>query len=500
MPARGVERWLTQRLSHRLGVGARGGDGVCAGVDFVTPHSLVSMLLDRDAEDPWSPDRLAWPLLEVIDGVHGHARLRGPHHPPRRRRPDRRPLRPALRRGPPAGGAVLLLRRPAPAAPHRVARGPRLRRRRRRPRRRPALAGGALAPTASTGVDVAAARRTPRRRRVGAAARRAATTSTCPPRLSLFGHTRLPETEVALLRALGELRDVHLWLPQASPVLWDALAPTARRRPGGARRRRLGRAWSAIRCSARSDATPASCAAPSACSPVPRARRPRRRPPTPCSAGSSTTCAPTPRPMPRRPVRARTAATSRCRCTPATARPVRSTCSGRCWSACSEDDPTLEPRDILVMCPDIETYAPLISAAFGMADVAVEGAGHPGHQLRVRLADRSLAATNPLLGVAAQLVELVRGRMTASQVLDVAGAEPVRARFGFGDDELERITHWVDVSRDPLGLRRRPPRHLRPRRARRQHLGRRATAGAAGRGDVRSRPPAGRRARSPSTT
>ena len=32
-----------------------------------------------------------------------------------------------------------------------------------------------------------------------------------------------------------------------------------------------------------------------------------------------------------------------------------------------EDDPTLEPRDILVMCPDIETFAPLISAGFGLA-------------------------------------------------------------------------------------------------------------------------------------
>ncbi len=30
------------------------------------------------------------------------------------------------------------------------------------------------------------------------------------------------------------------------------------------------------------------------------------------------------------------------------------------------DDPTLEPRDILVMCPDIEAYAPLVEAAFGM--------------------------------------------------------------------------------------------------------------------------------------
>ena len=60
VPARGVERWLTQRLSHRLGVGPRAGDGVCAGVDFVTPHSLVTMLLDKDADDPWDPERLAW--------------------------------------------------------------------------------------------------------------------------------------------------------------------------------------------------------------------------------------------------------------------------------------------------------------------------------------------------------------------------------------------------------------------------------------------------------
>ncbi|WP_457208165.1 exodeoxyribonuclease V subunit gamma, partial [Nocardioides sp. P5_C9_2] len=71
VPARGVERWLTQRLSHRLGVGARRGDGVCAGVDFVTPHSLVAMLLGRDSDDPWEPDRLAWPLLEVIDDCLG---------------------------------------------------------------------------------------------------------------------------------------------------------------------------------------------------------------------------------------------------------------------------------------------------------------------------------------------------------------------------------------------------------------------------------------------
>src|SRR5690606_24266653 len=105
------------------------------------------------------------------------------------------------------------------------------------------------------------------------------------------------------------------------------------------------------------------------------------------------------------------------------------------------EDETLEPRDIVVMCPDIETYAPLIMADFGLGDV-VHGA-HPAHRLRVRLADRALVQTNPLLGVAAQLLQLAGGRATAGEVLNLAQAAPVRARFGFTDDDLEDITRWV---------------------------------------------------------
>ena len=41
VPARGVERWLSQRLSHRLGRGDAD-DGVCAGVAFRSPRTLVA--------------------------------------------------------------------------------------------------------------------------------------------------------------------------------------------------------------------------------------------------------------------------------------------------------------------------------------------------------------------------------------------------------------------------------------------------------------------------
>ena len=61
----------------------------------------------------------------------------------------------------------------------------------------------------------------------------------------------------------------------------------------------------------------------------------------------------------------------------------------------------------------------------------------------MRLADRSLVQTNPLLGVASGLLALAGSRVTASEVLNLAQSAPVRARFDFTDDNLEDVTRWV---------------------------------------------------------
>lgn len=109
------------------------------------------------------------------------------------------------------------------------------------------------------------------------------------------------------------------------------------------------------------------------------------------------------------------------------------------------DDPTLEPRDVIVMCPDVESFAPLIEASFGAVAASGEhGDGdNDGLDLRVRLADRSLRQTNPLLGTLARLLELASGRVTVSEVLDLLDSDPVRYRFGCDDDDLDRIRAWV---------------------------------------------------------
>ena len=85
VPARGVERWLSQRLSHLLGHGEGREDGVCAGVAFRSPASLVAELVIGGAgtreHDPWSPDALVWPLLGVVDAHAGAAALAPPASP-----------------------------------------------------------------------------------------------------------------------------------------------------------------------------------------------------------------------------------------------------------------------------------------------------------------------------------------------------------------------------------------------------------------------------------
>ena len=131
------------------------------------------------------------------------------------------------------------------------------------------------------------------------------------------------------------------------------------------------------------------------------------------------------------------------------------------------DDPTLEPRDVIVMCPDIETFAPLIHATFGVGDLAGGGDGEDDDpdtlpddvrppDLRVRLADRSLRQTNPVLGAVAELLELAGQRITASQLLDLADREP-----GAPPPAPRRRR-----PRPPGGLGRRERHPLGPRRAR----------------------------------
>ncbi|MGV0834036.1 exodeoxyribonuclease V subunit gamma [Mycolicibacterium thermoresistibile] len=433
VPAKGVERWLSQRLSHLLGR-ADGADGVCAGVAFRNPRSLIAEITDTHDDDPWAPDAMVWPLLEVIDAscaedwcttLAGHLG----HFETGAERELRQGRRYAVARR--LAGLFASYARQRPQLlidwldgevgdlPEDLHWQPPLWR----------------ALVARVDADP------PHIRHAEVLARlQESPIEELPPRLSLFGHTRLPRTEIELLEALASQHELHLWLPHPSDQLWTKLTghtgPVPRRHDlthrevGHQLLATLGRDLRELQRSLPADpATDEFLDAPASTG--------GGRPDTLLGWLQSDIAANEIRPAGR------------------VLRPDdRSVQVHSCHGAARQidvlrevllgllaDDHTLEPRDILVMCPDIETYAPLITADFGLGDV-VHGA-HPAHRLRVRLADRALVQTNPLLGVAAQLLQLAGGRATASEVLSLAQAAPVRARFGFTDDDLEDITRWV---------------------------------------------------------
>lgn len=442
VPAKGVERWLAQRLSTVLGAGDSG-DGICSGVRFPSSARLVDEALAAATgvdprSDPWAQP--LWSLLDVVDeslgepwcAVLAHHLGAGPDGDDAD----------GSRRGRRWAAAAHLSGLFASYAAHRPGMlrdwaaghdtdgtGPlpddlvwqahlwrRLRER--------------LGPGPSEGLAEACT-----------ALRSDPALSDLPARVSVFGPTRLSTRSLAVLEALAEHRDVHLWLPHPSPVLWAGIATTAGAAAGRRRDdptttaarhpllRSLGRDVRELQLRlpthvdvhhAGPDDVPETL--------LSRVQRDLRddTPPAPGAVGADDTVQVHACHGPARQVEV-----------------LREVLLGL-----FSDDPTLEPRDVLVLCPDVETFAPLVSATFGLGP----GLPHPGNALRVRLADRSLRQTNPLLDTVALLLELAHSRVTASQVLDLAATAGVRALFGFTDEDLERIRDWVARSGVRWGL------------------------------------------------
>jgi len=438
VPAKGIERWLTQRLSTVLGTQDEAKDGVAANLLFPSPTRLVDEAIaaasgiDPD-DDPWGGPRLLWALLDVIDTFLDapwsavlKAHLTGEHRLTRRyetaahladlwrsyaaERP-RMLVDWAAGRDTDGAGRVL---------PHDLHWQPELWRHLRR----------------RLGTASPAERLTAACERL----RNEPGLSDLPERFSLFGPTRLTTEQLQVLDALAVHRDVHLWIAHPSPAMWAILAG----RPAPVRRRTDDSALAVrhpllaslsrdsremqLRLSplAAHDLHHGAATTPTTLLQHLQADLSADRPPSNTATDDGTV------------------QVHACHGAPRQVEVLREV-----LLHLFQHNPSLEPRDVLVMCPDVEAYAPLVRAAFGQG----EAGGHPGHRLRVRLADRALRQTNPLLDTVAGLLDLADGRVTASQVLDLAAQGPVRRRFEFSDDDLEQLQTWASASGVRWGIK-----------------------------------------------
>jgi exodeoxyribonuclease V gamma subunit len=467
VPTRGVERWLSQHLGSRLGASDGGTDGICANVDWPFPGGLVAMATEaawsgrapgnegpagfpwwaRPAGGPWAPDAMAFALAELVDQhldddwmapLAAHLKAASPPRPgagPRRFATARHLAdifdgyavhRPEMLLAWEAGELG-----PAPETER---------------------AGWREDVTWQSGLWRLLCARlgvaSPARRLSVAAERLEAgpdLLQPLPERLSCFGLTRLPASHLMTLKAISAHREVHLFVLHPSAALWDkvalsvspgaplpgrALDPTADLasnpllRSWGRDARELQLVLSSHGINSDSDVQVAE-GPQTLLGLLQAAIRADRAPLGPPAPG-----APDLRPVLQ----------------PGDRSLQVHSCHGRARQVevareavlhLLASDPTLEPRDVIVMCPDIEEVAPLVSSIFGTAAVS----GSP--ELRTRLADRSLRQANPLLGVAARLLDLAGSRVTATQVMDLASCEAVSRRFGLDEAALSRVERWL---------------------------------------------------------
>ncbi len=113
--------------------------------------------------------------------------------------------------------------------------------------------------------------------------------------------------------------------------------------------------------------------------------------------------------------------------------------------AAFENDPALEPRDVVVMMPDVASYAPFIEAVFATPE---------NEKLRIpfAIADRTARAESGVVDTFLALLELSESRFGASSVLSILEAPSVLRRFDLAEADLETIRVWLEKSAVRWGI------------------------------------------------
>jgi exodeoxyribonuclease V gamma subunit len=109
-------------------------------------------------------------------------------------------------------------------------------------------------------------------------------------------------------------------------------------------------------------------------------------------------------------------------------------------------DPSLRPRDVVVMVPDIDTFSAAIHAVFDQ---------HKRSDPRFipfEIGDVRDRSVNPLLVALEWLLRLPQQRCRQSEVRDLLDVPAVASRFGLDDDDLAVLGHWIEGAGVRWGL------------------------------------------------
>ena len=107
-------------------------------------------------------------------------------------------------------------------------------------------------------------------------------------------------------------------------------------------------------------------------------------------------------------------------------------------------DSSLNPRDIVVMMPDVSRYSAAIQSVFGAAQAQ--------RRIAWSLSDRSQAGSHPILRCFTRLLDLPLSRWRASEVLELASVPAVMQRFQLDPAGLQTVSDWLQAAGVRWGL------------------------------------------------
>jgi hypothetical protein len=108
-------------------------------------------------------------------------------------------------------------------------------------------------------------------------------------------------------------------------------------------------------------------------------------------------------------------------------------------------DPTLLPKDILIMTPDIATYSPFIQAVFSVPP-------DDPRWIPFSIADRGVRQESQLADTFLSLLDFHGSRFGVSQVMAVLESPAVQKRFSLSEEDLDLIHLWVRETRIRWGV------------------------------------------------
>lgn len=109
-------------------------------------------------------------------------------------------------------------------------------------------------------------------------------------------------------------------------------------------------------------------------------------------------------------------------------------------------DTELKPRDIMVMVPDINAYAPYIDAVFGRLDK------NDKRFIPYTIADQGERHRKPLLIALEMILGAPESRFASSDIFDLLHVPALQNRFKIDQADVEQIKEWAEQSGARWGL------------------------------------------------